>query len=210
MKKENIFINVISVFNKSLSFVKNILNNKYIKKLLKISLGVFFISLCARITFHLPFSVVPFTMQVFGVILISFLFNSKDSFIILFSYIFLGIMNFPVFSNGTFGIARVIGPTGGYIIGFLVGGFIVSILIEKGFNKNIIYQFISGLIGLSIIYFLGILRLSYFVGFHKAIKIGFYPFILPDLIKIVLAVFVYNRYRNFIIFNNIKKEIKNK
>ncbi|MCX8059337.1 MAG: biotin transporter BioY [Spirochaetes bacterium] len=194
-------------FSKIVSIFKTLLKNKYVANTLKIISGVLIIALSAQINIHLPFSPVPFTMQVFSIILISMIYGFKDSVLTIFFYLFAGVINIPVFANWSYGIAKIFGPTGGYLIGFFIAGGTISYLIEKGMSKNFLFQFLAGLIGIMIIYIFGLSRLYFMFGLEKSLKIGFYPFILADVVKLILATIVYNNYRRFVIFRRIKNEI---
>ncbi|NUV00425.1 hypothetical protein XO12_10110 [Marinitoga sp. 1154] len=151
----------------------------------KISLlGLFtaFLIVTSWIKVPTPFGV-PFTLQVFGIILTIY-FLKKDAWKPVLIYILLGTLGLPVFAGFSGGISVILGPTGGYIIGFLLATFISNFPFE-----NIIIGFLAILI----IYISGIsgLMMNLNISFVKAIKIGFLPFITFDIIKVILAYYTY-------------------
>ncbi|WP_109603517.1 MULTISPECIES: biotin transporter BioY [Oceanotoga] len=151
----------------------------------KISLYAIFV--CLMILFswiYIPLPMgIPFTFQVFGVLLISFILK-KNSWKILGIYLILGILGLPVFSGFNSGIGTLLGPTGGFLIGFFISSFIYF------FNFN---NLISGIFQIIIIYITGI----YFFKVYKdidiflAIKILVPTFIWLDIFKLILALIVY-------------------
>jgi biotin transporter BioY len=145
------------------------------------------VGISAKIKIFLPFTPVPITFQTFSVLFFSVLLGSKKSLYMILTYILEGIIGLPVFSKGG-GVEYFLGPTGGYIIGFLVAGYVVGFLAEKGFDKNFFTTLLTMVIGNIIIYFFGIIWLSKFVGgITNAIILGVVPFIIGDSIKIFLS-----------------------
>ncbi len=159
------------------------------KRISLCSMGVVFLVIGSYLSIPLPFTRVPFTLQVFSLFLISLIFTPKESFFIVLSYLVLGLIGFPVFAGGRGGIDVLLGPTGGYLWGFLVSAPLIS-LISKN-NKNII-KILGMILGLIIIYALGSVWLMNFmkISYHKALVLGVFPFIPFDLLKGVLAFLV--------------------
>ena len=81
----------------------------------------------------------------------------------------------------------IFGPTGGFIIGFLISGIVLGELADRGWGKRFITSIVCMLLGLLIIYFFGILQLTLIKGFEYAILKGFYPFLIGDLYKLLIA-----------------------
>ncbi|MEN3013127.1 MAG: biotin transporter BioY [Endomicrobiia bacterium] len=152
--------------------------------------GSFLLAVSSKINFVLPFTFVPFTMQTFVVLLLSMMFG-REVIYILISYVFEGIVGLPVFAKGG-GVLYILGPTGGYIVGFLISGYICGLLAEAGFTKSFLKTISVMILGILIIYFCGALWLLRFVNFSikQALKIGVLPFIIGDLIKIIFVSFV--------------------
>lgn len=153
-------------------------------------LGSLFLTLSSKISFNLPFTPVPVTLQTFAVLFLSVAFGKKAVYI-LSLYIFEGILGIPVFSKGA-GLLYLLGPTGGYILGFLVASYFCGYLSELGFDKSFIKTFVMLIIGNLMIYFFGILWLLKFVNFnfYKAVYIGVLPFVVGDIIKILILTLV--------------------
>lgn len=150
-------------------------------------LGSILLALSSKVNFVLPFTPVPVTLQSFVVVLLSVLLGRRVMFV-LFLYIFEGLTGLPVFAKGG-GIWYLLGPTGGYIVGFLFAGYICGMLAEAGFCKNFINTSSMMFLGHLIIYFFGVLWLLRFVDFDvvKAISVGVLPFIPGDIIKVLIA-----------------------
>jgi len=149
--------------------------------------GSFLIALSAQIQFVLPFSPVPITGQTFAVLLMAALYGSKRGVTTVLTYLVLGAIGLPVFAGGTFGIARLIGPTAGYLVGFLAAAFVVGLLSERGWDRKPWTTAASMIIGNGIIYVAGVLWLSRFVGWQAVLGTGFLPFLAGDAFKIALA-----------------------
>ncbi len=149
--------------------------------------GSLLIALSAQLRFILPFSPVPITGQTFTVLLLGALYGSKRGPATVMTYFALGVMGLPVFAGGAFGIARLVGPTAGYLVGFLAAAFIVGLLSERGWDRKPWTTAASMIIGNGIIYMTGVLWLSRFVGWQSVLNTGFLPFLAGDALKIALA-----------------------
>ena len=151
-------------------------------------------ALGAYIRVPLPFTPVPITLQTFFVVLSGAFLGKKLGVASQISYIVFGALGIPVFQGYASGILHLAGPTGGYILGFIVSAFIVGILTEK--NRSFSRIFVSMLIGLLTIYFFGILWLV--IGFRlsilNALFLGMLPFIPGAIAKLVAASWVYNKF----------------
>ncbi len=152
-------------------------------------LSVAFLGVMANI--RVPLWPVPITMQTFGVFAIAFFFGSKKGTLSIMAYVLAGVVGFGVFAGYKSGMAALIGPTGGYIIGFLFAAFIVGLLIEKGYGRTKKSILLTMVIGNVIIYILGLIGLKmYFAdfGLWKILMVGLVPFLIGDAIKIIGAV----------------------
>jgi biotin transport system substrate-specific component len=103
-------------------------------------------------------------------------------------YLLVGSLGLPVFANGKGGLAILLGPTGGYLIGFLPAVFIIGFISEK-FRQRFIYDIIAMLCGTIVIYALGVLQLKIVLGktWMVTLAMGIFPFIVFDIVKIVAA-----------------------
>ena len=102
------------------------------------------ISILAQISIPLPFTTVPFTLQIFGIAITGLILGSKCGFISTLIYLILGAIGMPVFANFAGGISVLFGPTGGFLLGYPLMAFIIGYAKEK-FNSNFIKQKITRL-----------------------------------------------------------------
>lgn len=128
---------------------------------------------------------VPITMQTLAVLLSGALLGSKRGVLVQITYLLSGLAGIPWFARGG-GIQYILNPTFGYIIGFILAAWFVGWLCEKGLDRSLKTTILAIGIGNILIYIPGLLWLSKFVGFNKVLSVGFYPFILGDLLKISL------------------------
>lgn len=140
----------------------------------------------------LSIGVVPVVLQNFFIILAALLLSPKLTAITVISYLVAGALGLPVFAQGKSGIFHVLGPTGGYLIAYLPGAVLASIAAKRLFLGEIISSSVAALLFISIVYLCGIpwLMFSAKISFNKAVAVGFTPFIIPDLVKLALAVLV--------------------
>ena len=132
---------------------------------------------------------VPMTLQPLAVLMIAMLCGRNISVAAVSLYLFQGMIGIPVFAYGG-GLLYLIGPTGGFLIGFLFASIIIGELADRGWGKRIIKSVLAMLIGMFVIYFCGILQLSILKGFDFAIVNGLTPFIIGDFYKLILAAFL--------------------
>ncbi len=162
---------------------------KIIKLILIALVGSVLITISAKI--KIPFYPVPMTMQTFVILLIGVTLGYKIGLMTVTFYLLEGIMGFPVFASSPekgIGLAYFIGPTMGYLIGFL---FAVYFAGSFNYNKSLINTFLKLILSVSVIYFLGIAWLGMFIGWGKPIfQLGMQPFLLAELAKILLLTFL--------------------
>jgi biotin transporter BioY len=149
--------------------------------------GSLFIALAAQLRVALPFSPVPVTGQTFAVLLLAALYGSTRGPATVVSYLALGGLGLPVFAGGTFGVASLVGPTAGYLVGFVVAAFVAGFLSERGWDRQLWSTAVSMCIGNGLIYVAGVLWLSRFVGWPAVLSTGVFPFLVGDGLKIALA-----------------------
>ena len=159
-------------------------NIKILFSIITVFLGSLLLIASAKI--KVPLYPVPMTLQPLAVLMIAMLFGSKLASLTVGLYIFKGIIGLPVFAFGG-GLMYLMGPTGGFILGFFVSAFIVGHLADHGWGKKVSLSIISMLIGMLVIYTLGIFQLALLKGFYFALLKGFYPFLLGDFYKLLLA-----------------------
>jgi len=183
-----------------MELVKTISHNKLTKSLLVVILGSILLTISAKI--KIPFYPVPMTMQTFVVLFLGISFGYKIGVATVILYLLEGIVGLPVFSNSPekgLGIAYFVGPTMGYLIGFVFASFLTGYL---KYNSNFVFTFIKLTLSTSIIYILGVLWLGNLIGWEKPIlQLGVFPFLLAELFKILLLTLLVKKilkFRNFI------------
>tara|TARA_B100000287_G_scaffold321088_1_gene305044 strand:+ start:610 stop:1158 length:549 start_codon:yes stop_codon:yes gene_type:complete len=165
-----------------MELVKKIESAKILKKISIVLFGTLLLTISAKI--KVPFYPVPMTMQTFVVVLIGITLGWKLGLATVFAYLFEGAIGLPVFAGTPekgIGISYMVGPTGGYLVGFLSSVFIAGFV---NLNKNIIIKFY--LISLSIlaIYITGVPWLAYLAGWEVAYIWGIKNFVLAEIFKI--------------------------
>ncbi len=151
--------------------------------------GSLVIGLCAQIAFWLPFSPVPVTGQTFAVLILASLLGARRGSLSVIAYILEATAGLPFFASGRSGVVVLLGPTGGYLVGFIAASYIIGRLAERGWDRKIWTTLLAMVFGNIAIYICGLIRLSYFVGISKRLLIqGLYPFIFGDIVKIFLAI----------------------
>ena len=163
--------------------VENV-NIKLLFSIITVFLGSLLLIASAKI--KVPLYPVPMTLQPMAVLMIAMLFGRKLATLTVGLYVFKGIIGLPVFAFGG-GLMYLMGPTGGFMLGFFVSAFIVGYLADSGWGKKVSLSIISMLIGMVVIYSLGIFQLALLKGFNFALLKGFYPFLLGDFYKLLLA-----------------------
>ena len=156
-----------------------------LKSLLIIFLGSIILAISAKI--KIPFYPVPMTMQTFIVLFLGISFGYKIALTTIGLYLLEGIAGLPVFSNSPekgVGLSYFIGPTMGYLIGFLSACFLASLV---KIDDNYFVIFLKLILSVSTIYILGVLWLGILIGWDKPIiELGVMPFLLAEIFKIAL------------------------
>ena len=151
--------------------------------------GVFALAILAQIAIPVPGSPVPVTGQTLGVLLIGTAYGSTLGVTTFALYLLAGIAGAPVFANNGFGIDRVIGATGGYLIGMLVATYVVGQLARLRLDQKFLTALPSMLIGTVITFSFGLVWLQQYTGKDWAwtINAGLTPFIVGEVLKIAIA-----------------------
>jgi len=149
--------------------------------------GSLFIALSAQVAIPLPFSPVPVTGQTLAVLLTGAMLGSRRGSLCVLAYLAEGAFGLRVFAGGAAGLARLAGPTGGYLVGFVAAAYVTGLLAEKGWDRRVGTTLLAMLLGNAAIYALGLSWLSAFVGIEQTFPLGFYPFVAGDLLKLALA-----------------------
>lgn len=156
-------------------------------------LGSLFIAICSHLSVTTPLTHVPFTLQNHAVLFVAACLGPKRGLACIAAYLLEGAMGYPVFAHGRFGLACLLGPTGGYLMSYLPVSFVVGYLFEKFPEASALTRLSFFTIGAAITLLCGTVYLSMFIGWQSALMLGMVPFILTDVIKTVALATIYKR-----------------
>jgi biotin transport system substrate-specific component len=151
--------------------------------------GAALVAVSAQVSIPLPFTPVPITGQTFAVLLVGSAYGGTLGGITLATYLLIGLLGAPVFADQTSGIDVLVGPTGGYLVGFALAAIITGALAEKRWDRRFNTATAAMLAGTIVIYAAGISWLKHDLGtsLQRTLELGLYPFVIGDLIKLYLA-----------------------
>ena len=175
-----------------MEFIKSFKDAKIIRYLFVALIGSIILAISSKI--KIPFYPVPMTMQTLIVLMIGIGFGWKLGVATIILYLFEGIIGLPVFSGTPekgIGLAYFMGPTMGYLIGFLAAVYYSGKFV---YDNNIIITFLKLFFATSLIYIFGMLWLGGLIGWDKPIfELGAKPFLLAELFKILIATFAISK-----------------
>lgn len=153
-----------------------------------VGLSVALLAVSAWIT--IPLGPVPFTMQVFVCLFLLLALQPREALGAIALYLALGAIGLPLFSGMTGGIGRIIGPTGGFLWGFLLGGVALVGVLALAKKRSLVVEYLASAAFLLVIYLTGWFQLAAVsgMGLPAAFAAAVAPFILIDIIKVALAV----------------------
>ena len=162
-----------------------------VQKMTKMALCVALCCVAAYISIPLPFTTAMITALTLAMNLTAFILSPKETFVVLVVYTLLGCIGLPVFVGGTSGLGKVLGPTGGFIIAFIVAYPIVSWLKGKA-NSFRRFLFAAVFVGIPITYIGGLISMMLLmdVSLWQALVMAVFPFIPGDVLKAALAAFL--------------------
>ena len=139
----------------------------------------------------IPIGPVPIVLQNMFVLLGGLLLGPRWGLACVGVYLLIGLAGLPVFAGGTSGVGKLFGPTGGYLLGYLPAVFVTG-LISQLFKGKTVGNIIALVLGSLIVYAAGVpwLKVVTAMPWQKALALGMYPFIIGDLLKIVVAALV--------------------
>uniref|UniRef100_A0A7C5VJD5 Biotin transporter n=1 Tax=Thermus caliditerrae TaxID=1330700 RepID=A0A7C5VJD5_9DEIN len=157
--------------------------------------GSLLVALAARISIPLPFTPVPLTGQTLAVLLVGAALGSRLGFLALLAYLAEGALGLPVFAGGTGGLAKILGPTGGFLLAFPLAAGLVGLLVERfGLDRSFLGTLAAMLAGNALLYLVGLPWLAAwlmgagkFGGTGALLAMGLLPFIPGDVVKAVAA-----------------------
>lgn len=144
----------------------------------------------AQLSFPLPFTPVPFTIQPMIVLVGAAVLGSRLGALSQIFYLMLGLVGLPVFAFSPElpqGFLRLLGPTGGYLMAYPIAAFVTGLLAERGLDRRYLTSILAMSAGLSIIFAGGVLWIARLAGLETALATGLYPFVIVDVIKVVAA-----------------------
>jgi biotin transport system substrate-specific component len=150
--------------------------------------GSLFLAALAQVS--VPFFPVPMTLGTLAIMLIGVTFGARMAAATVALYIVEGLAGLPVFSNFGSGFAKFAGPTGGYLVGYLIAAAFMGLMADRGVTKSWLGMISTLIVGEAIIFALGFGWLASLIGTEKAWLGGVYPFILGDVLKLALAAMI--------------------
>ena len=158
-----------------------------LRAILLVALGTALLTLSAKVNIPLPF--VPMTLQTLVVLMIGAAYGARLGAATLLAYLAEGAIGLPVFAGSVGGLAPLVGPTAGYLAGFVGAAFVVGWLAERGWDGSVPRLFVAMAIGHIVILGLGFAWLAFgmHLGVDKAWLVGVAPFIAASLIKNALG-----------------------
>jgi len=151
--------------------------------------GAVFIALVAQVAFYLPFTPVPVTGLTFGVLVTGAAMGSVRGLLATLLYVLVGVAGAPVYADGSYGIDVLLGVTGGYLVGSVLAAALTGYLAEKAWDRKVFSAVPAMLLGELVIFVVGVgwLMVVLDVGLGEGLKLGFVPFILGEMVKLVAA-----------------------
>ncbi|WFU45094.1 biotin transporter BioY [Bradyrhizobium sp. CB82] len=152
-----------------------------------VAIGTALMALSAKVSLPLPY--VPMTLQTLVVLMIGAAYGWRLGSATMIAYLAEGAMGLPVFAGPVGGLAPLVGPTAGYLLGFVVAAFVTGFLAERGWDRSMLRLFAAMAIGHVAILAMGFAWLAFGLGLGaaKAWQVGIVPFIAASLIKNALG-----------------------
>lgn len=138
---------------------------------------------------HVPIGPVPIVLSTLFVLLSGLLLGSKWGFVSMAIYLIAGAMGIPVFAGGKGGVVHFLGPTGGYLFGYMIASWITGLMTERS-PVLLILDILAVIIGSIVIYALGVpwLKIITHMSWSKTLMVGVIPFLIGDAIKAIAAI----------------------
>lgn len=161
------------------------------KKIVLIGLMTAVTCILGPLSIPLPFSPVPISLTNFAIFLAVFILGMKDATISFIIYLLLGAVGVPVFSAFSGGLGKLVGPTGGYLFGFIFLALIMGFFMEH-FDRKIVPTIIGMIIGMAVCYIFGTVWLAKLMSlsFNEALALGVLPYLAGDVAKIIIALII--------------------
>lgn len=152
-----------------------------------IAAGALIVAISAQVI--IPTTPVPFTGQTFGVLTVGAALGFRRGLLAMLLYLAIGLIGLPVFAEGGSGVAKLVGGSGGYLVGFVVAGAIVGRLAELGWDRRIGGSLAAMAIGTAVIYAIGVpwLKVALNLPWETAVAEGMTKFLIWDAAKLAIA-----------------------
>ena len=149
----------------------------------------------AWISIPLPITPVPFTMQVLFVLLSGAVLGGRLGALAQMIYLLLGLVGLPVFAGGASGPSVLVGPTGGYLFGYVFAAYLTGRIAQSKRSPRLIWMIFATLSGLLLIYAFGEIGLWMWlkISFPALLMFGVIPFLPLDVIKAIMAAYIASR-----------------
>lgn len=162
------------------------LNRSVIQNVLIVLVANVALALASQVAVHLWWPV-PITLQSAMVILLGLTLGSQRAVTVVALYLFEGAMGLPVLAGGLGGFAYLVGPSAGFLWGFLPAAFLAGFLMEKIAAGNFALIFLTALLSTAVVFAVGFAHLCAFFSPHQAYLYGIQPFLLMEPIKLFVA-----------------------
>ncbi|MHA1546901.1 MAG: biotin transporter BioY [Alphaproteobacteria bacterium] len=159
--------------------------NKVLRAIFLAIIGSALLTLSAKV--QVPFWPVPMTMQTLVVLVVGAALGARLAGATVLLYLGQGAIGLPVFAQGG-GVAYLLGPTGGYLVGFFFAAIVVGWLAERGWDRHIASTAVAMALGQAVIFAFGLGWLGSVIGFDKVIAVGLTPFLAAGALKLALGV----------------------
>ncbi len=158
-------------------------------KALLVTGGALFLGALAQVAVPVPGSPVPVTGQTLGVLLLATAYGANMGAATFLLYLLIGFAGAPVFAGHGYGIERLVGPTGGYLVGMLVASWVLGALAGRKWDQKLFSAITTMIIGDVIIFALGLIWLQQYTGkdWTWTFGAGLTPFIFGEVLKIAIA-----------------------
>lgn len=179
-----------------------------VKRIVSIALMTAILCAVSPFALTIPISPVPISLATFIIYLAIMILGMRDGTISVVLYVLLGFVGAPVFTGFAGGAGKVLGPTGGYIIGYIFMSIITGFFVDRSYKSHsFAWQFLGMVIGTAVLYLFGSAWLSKQANmtFMTALSVGTLPFIIGDLVKIVVSIVIGGKVRSILIKNNFLK-----
>ncbi|WP_026478946.1 biotin transporter BioY [Alkaliphilus transvaalensis] len=180
-----------------------------VKQMTLVALFAALTAVSSQIAVPVPFSPVPFTMQVVAVCLAGGILGRKLGSLSIIIYLLLGAIGLPVFAHFSSGLHILVGPTGGFLLSFPLAAYVIGSITEK--KITYLRTTIAMLLALILIYGIGLIQFKYVTSmtWEQSFLLAVANYIIPDLIKIVLTSAIVMKVSHVLERNNLKVSMKN-